>query len=267
MSDASHLEPEYPDPERGATRRQLVAGAAAAVGGAGLLVADEATAAGARSSRHTQNSRQLMDVIATAEVAGVIINTLAYESAARLFPRDEVTRRNFAAAARQDLLHYQALVSSELGAKPLTTRIWIPDAVLATRATLLETIEIASTVFINAYLLATTVFANRGKAVLARVSAEFMGVEAVHRAVARQANGKPILDRAFMRYSQPEDSPDSPIKGAPGFRTAIGHVRFFESLGFGFGREGSGRPGQLYEFDEVSKRTPEDPAVTTRSPR
>ena len=252
---------------RPATRRQLVAGAAATLGGLGLLgAADDATAR-ARYSRHRENSKELMNVIATAEVAGVILNTLAYEQGARLFPRDSATQRNFAAASRQDLLHYEALIGPEIGAKPLTKKIWIPSAVLATRANLLETVEIASTVFINAYLLATTVFANREKAVLARQSAEFMGVEAVHRAVARQANGKPVLDRAFMRYSQPEDSPDSPIKGAPGFRTALGHVRFLETLGFGFGKPGTGQPGVLYDFDEVIKRVPEDPAVTTRKPR
>lgn len=261
MTDPHSLAPAAP------TRRQLVAGAAATLGGTGLLgLADDASAR-ARYSRHTQNSTQLMNVIATAEVAGVILNTLAYEQGARLFARDSVTQRNFGAAARQDLLHYEALISKDIGARPLTKRIWIPNAVLATRASILETIEIASTVFINAYLLATTVFANREKAVLARASAEFMGVEAVHRAVARQANGKPVNDRAFMRYSQPEDSEDSPIKGEPGFRTALGHVRFLEKLGFGFGREGTGQPGQFYEFDEVIKRTPEDPAVTTRSPR
>ena len=267
MSDPSHRDHREAPPRHAPTRRQLVAGAAATLGGGVLAFGGEASAYPARASNHTQNSRELMNVIATAEVAGVILNTLAWEQGARLFPRDAATQRNFAAAARQDLLHYQALIAAPVRARPLTKRIWIPNAVLATRASLLETVEIASTVFINAYLLATTVFANREKALLARISAEFMGVEAVHRAVARQANGKPVLDRAFMRYSQPEDSPDSAIKGEAGFRTAIGHVRFFEKLGFGFGREGTGKPGLLYDFNEVIKRTPEDPAVTTRSPR
>ena len=267
MSDFPRTALEKVDPHRPATRRQLVAGAAATLGGLGLLGAAEDAPARARYSKHRENSKDLMNVIATAEVAGVILNTLAYEQGVRLFPRDSTTQRNFAAAARQDLLHYEALIGPEIRAKPLTKQIWIPNAVLATRANLLETVEIASTVFINAYLLATTVFANREKAVLARQSAEFMGVEAVHRAVARQANGKPVLDRAFMRYSQPEDSADSPIKGSPGFRTALGHVQFLESLGFGFGKPGTGQPGVLYNFDEVITRTPEDPAVTTRKPR
>lgn len=267
MSDLPQTALDPTDPSRPATRRQLVAGAAATLGGLGLLGAAEDAPARARYSKHRENSKDLMNVIATAEVLGVILNTLAYEQGARLFARDPATQRNFRAAARQDLLHYEALVANEIGARPLTKRVWIPNAVLATRANLLENIEILSTVFINAYLLATTVFANREKAVLARQSAEFMGVEAVHRAAARQANGKALLDRAFMRYSQPEDSADSPIKGTPGFRTALGHVQFLESLGFGFGKPGTGQPGAFYDFDDVITRTPEDPAVTTRKPR
>jgi hypothetical protein len=46
----------------------------------------------------------------------------------------------------------------------------------------------------------------------------------------------------------------------------MAHVRFLESLGFGFGQSGS-QPGQLYDFNEVVKRTPDDPGVTTRVPR
>lgn len=260
MAESFHLDPDHTS--RLPTRRQLVAGAAATLGGASLLAS-----AGDAEAEHTQNSRDLLNVAATAEVVGVILNTLAYEQGARLFPRDSSIQRDLGAAARQDLIHYQVLISKDVGAKELTRQIWIPDSVFATRTTLLETLEIAATVFINAYLLAATVFANREKAVLARVSAELVGVEAVHRAIARTANGKPANDRAFMRYSQPEDAPDSAIKGAPGFRTARGHVQFFRTLGFGFGKEGTGTPGRFYSFDEVSARTPEDPTVTTRSPR
>jgi hypothetical protein len=256
FSDAEHPSRLRP------TRRQLVAGAAATLGGASLLAAaDDAQA------EHTQNSRDLLNVAATAEVVGVILNTLAYEQGARLFPRDATIQRDLGAAARQDLIHYQVLISEDVGAKALAQQIWIPDAVFASRSSLLETLEIAATVFINAYLLAATVFANRGKAVLARVSAELVGVEAVHRSIARTANGKPANDRAFMRYSQPEDAPDSAIKGVPGFRTARGHVHFFRTLGFGFGKQGTVTPGRFYDFDEISARTPEDATVTTRSPR
>ena len=40
-----------------------------------------------------------------------------------------------------------------------------------------------------------------------------------------------------------------------------------EAAGFGFGKQGA-MPGQFYDYDEVSKRTPDPgfPAVNTRKP-
>lgn len=249
-----------------ATRRQLVAGAAATLGGMGLLgLAENADAASARASRHTQDPQELLNVAATAEVAATIINTLVFENAARLFPGDEVTTRNFRAAAREELIHYQVLTSSAVGARAITQRIWLPNAILADRATVLNTVEVGDTVFINAYLLATTVFGNRRNGRLARITAEFMGVEAVHRALARQSNGKLGNDRVFMRYTQVEDA-DSAARGTAGFTRALSHVRFLESRGLGFGREGA-QPGAFYEFAQVSARTPDDPGLSTRTPR
>ena len=118
---------------------------------------------------------------------------------------------------------------------------------------------------INAYLLATTVFGNRGNGANARIAAEFMGTEAVHRALARQSNGKLGNDRVFMRYSQVEDA-DSAARGTPGFTRALSHVRFLESRGLGFGKMGA-QPGAFYEFDQVSARTPDDPGLSTRTQR
>jgi hypothetical protein len=250
-----------------ATRRQLVAGAAATLGGMGLLgVVDDAEAKRATAARHKQDPQELLNVAATAEVAATIINTLVVENSNRLFPGDAVTQRNFRAAAREELIHYQVLTSRAIGAKPVTKRIWLPNAILADRTATLNAVEVGDTVFINAYLLATTVFGNRGNGMVARIAAEFMGVEAVHRALARQSNGKLGNDRVFMRYSQREDAADSPAAGTTGFRTAAAHVSFLESRGIGFGKEGA-QPGAFYEFDAVSARTPDDPGLSTRAPR
>ena len=251
--------------EPAATRRQLVAGATATLGGLGLLGFAESADARVRAARHRQDPQELLNVAATAEVAATIINTLVFENAARLFPGDPVTTRNFRAAAREELIHYQVLVSSAIGARAITKRIWIPNAVLANRASVLNTVEVGDTVFINAYLLATTVFGNRGNGATARIAAEFMGTEAVHRALARQSNGKLGNDRVFMRYTSVEDA-DSAARGTAGFARALSHVRFLESRGLGFGRAGAA-PGAFYEFDAVSARTPDDPGLSTRMPR
>ena len=98
----------------------------------------------------------------------------------------------------------------------------------------------------------------------ARYLAEFMGAEAVHRALALQSLGKLGNDRAFMRFGQREETPGLPTTGKPGFyriATAVdaapgGRLRI---------RRGGPRPGAFYEFDEVSKRTPDPSGVHTRS--
>jgi hypothetical protein len=82
--------------------------------------------------------------------------------------------------------------------------------------------------------LGFTVFARGGGlrgSRFARFAAEFMGVEAVHRALALQSLRGFGNDRAFMRLGQREQTPGLPITGEGGF----------------------------YEFAEVNARTPDDP--------
>jgi hypothetical protein len=65
-------------------------------------------------------------------------------------------------------------------------------------------------VFINAYLLGTTVFARQGTlsgSKLARYAAEIMATEAVHRAVALQSLGKLGNDRVYAKFAQREVRP------------------------------------------------------------
>ena len=246
-----------------ATRRQIVAGAAATLGGMGLLgVAADADAATVKGSRHSEDPQTLLNVAATAEVLATIANTVGAELFADEF--DAVTLRNVRAAAREELVHYNVLTTA-LRARPVTKRIWIPNDAVATPEAFLSTLEVGDQVFVNAYLLATTVFGNRGNGTAARIAAEFMGVEAVHRALARQSLNKLGNDRVFMRFSQAETAPDAPNQGTPGFRKALSHVTYLQSLGFGFGAPGS-KPGQFFDFDEVSQRTPTDPDLNTVTP-
>jgi len=255
--------------ESAATRRQIVAGVGATLGGMGLLgLVNEAEAAPARGAEHRESVESILNVAATAEVLATIANTVGAEVFANQL--DPVTLRNVRAAAREELVHYRVLRS--LGARELTKRIWIPNAAVASPRAFLSTLEVGDQVFVNAYLLATTIFANRTRISagrrgrLARIAAEFMGVEAVHRALARQSLGKLGNDRVFMRYSQPEGAPDAPNRGAPGFRTVASHVAYLQRLGFGFGRQGA-TPGAFYDFDVVSRRTPSDPSLNTFGPR
>ena len=111
---------------------------------------------------------------------------------------DPVTLANVQAAAAEEKIHYQTLISDAVGAKPVTKRIRVPDEVFSSAQNFLTTLVVGDQVFINAYLLAGTVFARAGGvsgSKFARYAAEFMGVEAVHRALALQSLGRLGNDR------------------------------------------------------------------------
>jgi len=229
-----------------ATRRQLVAGAAATIGGLGLLgVPGAALAGGGAAGVNTPEN--ITNIAATAEVLATIVNTVGGEEV----DLDDVTLRNVRAAAREELIHYNVLVSPGFGGSPLTKRIWVPDTVFANATNFLSALEVGDQIFINAYLIATTVFGNAGNGTVARYAAEFMGAEAVHRALARQSLGKLGNDRAFMKYS---------------FNKITTAVSLLQGAGFGFGERGA-TPGQFYNFNQVSQRTPNPSGVNTRAPQ
>ena len=174
-------------------------------------------------------------------------------------PRDG--QRKISASAVQELGHYEVLV--QLGGRSVTKRIWVPDRVLASADSFLRTVEVGDQVFINAYLIATTAFAKAGKGDVARAAAEFMGVEAVHRAFARDLRGVLGNDRMFMKFDDPEMAPGAPNRGAPGFQRIEGAVAQLQAAGIGFGAQGA-TPGKFYDFDTVKTRTPEVPDVNSR---
>jgi hypothetical protein len=241
-----------------ATRRQLVAGAGAALGSMGLLglATGDAFAQGGGGSMGTppNTMENIANIAATAEVLATIVNTVGPERVSL----DATTRANIRAAAREELIHFEVLTSEAVGAKPVTTRIWVPNAVFASREGLLTTLVVGDQIFINAYLLGLTVFARAGGLTgsrFARYLAEFMGAEAVHRALALQSLGRLGNDRVFMRFAQREEVQGLPSTGQPGFYRIDQAVAQLQAAGFGFGEEGSA-PGAFYEFDEVRRRTP-----------
>ena len=141
----------------------------------------------------------------------------------------------------------------------------MPDAVFQGRRNLLSTLIVGDQIFMNAYMIATTVFGNSGNGDLARIASEFMGAEAVHRALARQSLGQLGNDRVYMKYDQVEEA-RGPGQGMPGFTDITVAVQQLQAAGFGFGVKGA-KPGSFYEFDEVSQRTPDPREVNTRAPR
>lgn len=229
--------------ESASTRRKFVGGAAATLGSMGLLGLTASSPA--MASMRKNDPQTILNVAATAEVLATIVNTVGGERVAL----GSVEQANIDAAAYEELIHYKALRS--VGGRPATKKIWVPDAVFASQTGLLSTLVIGDQIFINAYLIGTTVFGDAGEGRIARQAAEFMGAEAVHRALAKQSLGQLGNDRAFMKYKF------TGINAAP---------RILQQKGFGFGKEGA-KPGAFYDFDDVEKRTPKPSAVNTLTPR
>lgn len=257
MSDGFNLVAKAIDEQHAeksaSTRRQFVKGAAATVGGLGILGAFPAGALASRNSTQT-----ILNVAASAEVLATIVNTIGFE---RGLGGDAVTQRNIKAAAREELIHYQRLVS--YGGVAVSKKIWVPDAVFANRTNFLNTLQVGDDIFVRAYLVATEAFGDRGDGELAITAAQFMGVEAVHRALARQSLGQLGNDRVFMPEDQRETAPGSPVRGQRiGFEDITVAVKRLQAAGFGFGEEGA-TPGAFYRFDRVKERVPNDPDLNT----
>lgn len=253
-----------------ATRRQIVAGAAATLGSMGLLgvAASGASAQSGPPSSERNDSpntvENIVNIAATAEVLATIVNTVGFERVSL----DPTTKRNVEAAAREELIHYDVLVSDAVGARALTKRIWVPNEIFESKENFLTALVVGDQVFINAYLLGGTVFARAGGlrgSRFSRFAAEFMGAEAVHRALALQSLGRLGNDRVFMKFGQREEVEGLPTTGQGGFYRITEAVTILESVGFGFGKEGS-KAGQFYDFDEVRRRTPNPADVNTRTP-
>jgi hypothetical protein len=265
MSDA--LNTAYESIDRGhaaeppATRRAFVAGAAATLGSMGLLGLPDLADARRRGGGHRLRGdlQEVLNVAASVEVLATCINTIAHE---RGTAGDEVTRYNVAAAGRHELLHHDELVA-DFGARPVATRVWIPDAIFASRTNLLRAVQNGDGIFINIYLIATTLAGQRGNGRLARAASEIMGVEAVHRALARQSLGLLGNDRAFIRFRQPEAAEGAPDLGRPGFTDVREAFARLKAAGIGFDEQ-TPAPGAFYDFAELRKRTPDPDAVNTR---
>ncbi len=96
------------------------------------------------------------------------------------------------------------------GGKALTTSYWFPDAAFGGGAIgLFETLKVVETIEIGLYLIGVRAFARGGEDSGARLCAEAMGTEAVHRALVRFAQGElgeeigPPNDAGFENFEWP----------------------------------------------------------------
>ena len=200
--------------------------------GAGVVAA--ATPLGRALARSSADTPQVVGTTAvTAEALAVTYLTQLIGTLGSKLGKAEMPLKA-ANQAEQD--HYQFL--SKAGFTPQTTKFWIPDAAFDP-AKVAATIETLETVFVNAYLIGTTVFASAKSAQLARYAAEIAGVEAEHRTLARQLQGKLPDDLAYESYK---------------VMTMNDIVGELTAAGIGFGKQGS-QPGSFYTYNGTTSST------------
>lgn len=179
--------------------------------------------------------QEVLDFLVTQEQLSVTALTTAIERAngtpsAAFLPvmRNGVTT---------EFNHLEAL--SKAGGQPLTTKYWIPDAAFDNGGVgLFSAFEIVESVEISLYLIGVSAYARARDEQGARMCAEAMGTEAVH--------------RALFRFAQGQLGKDVGVPNDVGFenfdQTSLRAVRdALEGLGIGYGKQGNGA-GRFYEY-------------------
>ena len=188
------------------------------------------------SSAPTAEDRQgLLDFLVTQEQFGVVAVGAAVERAPGTPSEAFLPVLRNAVTAE----YHHAVALEALGGKALTTRFWIPDAAFGDGGPgLFATLEAVETIEVSMYGVGVDAFARSNDADAARLCAQALGVEAVHRALTRfaqgQLGGKAEVpnDVGFENYDWP----------------SIAKVRAaLEGLGIGYGVEGAG-PGRFYDY-------------------
>jgi hypothetical protein len=189
----------------------------------------------AASSGTKSGLRDVLDFLVTEEQLGVTFVTAAIERAAGTPSEAFVpVLRN---AVTTEFHHVEALKAA--GGHALTTKYWFPDAAFGGGGVgLFSTLEIVETIEISLYLIGVSAYARAGDERGARLCAEAMGTEAVHRALVRFAQGQLGKDVGVPNDVGFENFDWPTVESA---RVAL------EGLGIGYGTATS-QPGRFYEY-------------------
>jgi hypothetical protein len=196
------------------------------------IITDAAKAA--HTGTH-QGLQELLDFLVTQEQLSTTFLTAAVERAdgtpsAAFLP----VLRN---AVTTEFHHVQAL--EKAGGQPLTNKYWLPDAAFGDGGVgLFAAAEIVESVEISLYLIGVSAYARAHDEDGARLCAEAGGTEAVHRALVRFAQGQLGKD-----VGAPNDVGFEHF----GWKTVADARDALESLGIGYGKQGSGA-GRFYEY-------------------
>jgi hypothetical protein len=198
-----------------------------------MSIIDAAAEAAQRGGK--DGRREVLDFLVTEEALGVTFVTAAIARAPGT-PSEAFlpVLRN---AVTQEFHHVEALKAA--GGTQLTMSYWFPDAAFDGGGVgLFSTLEIVETVEISLYLLGVSAYAAAGESFGARLCAEAMGTEAVH--------------RALVRHAQNELGRDVGVPNDVGFENfdwqSVAAVRDeLERLGIGYGVQSS-LPGRFYAY-------------------
>lgn len=192
-------------------------------------------AAKAAQTGTDQGLQEVLDFLVTQEQLSVTFVGAAIERAsgtpsAAFLP----VLRN---AVTTEFHHVEVL--KKVGGQPLTSKYWFPDAAFDNGGVgLFSTAEIVESVEISLYLIGVNAYARAQDEQGARLCAEAMGTEAVH--------------RALVRFAQGQLGKDVGVPNDVGFENfdwpTVAKARdALERLGIGYGKKGSGA-GRFYEY-------------------
>jgi hypothetical protein len=193
------------------------------------------SAAKAAHAGADKNMQEMLDFLVTQEQLSVTFLGAAIERAkgtpsAAFLP----VLRN---AVTTEFHHVEALKT--LGGEPLTAKYWLPDAAFDNGGVgVFSTAEMVETVEISLYLIGVSAFARAQDDAGARLCAEAMGTEAVH--------------RALVRFAQGQLGKDVGVPNDVGFENfdwpTVAKARgALEALGIGYGKQGAGA-GRFHEY-------------------
>jgi hypothetical protein len=239
------------------SRRALLERAAVgatAVAGAGAFAGPAlASSAGVWDHNHSRDfQKRVLDFIITQELFGVTVVSEAVRRAPGTPSEQFLPVLRAAVATEFD--HVRAL--DAVGAKPLTSRFWVPDAAFGGGGVgLFAAIEAVETIELSMYLIGVTEMTRRRDAFKARLCAEAMATESEHRVLARYAQ-----DLLGTDVGVPNN-----ISFAPFNLQSVSAVKAaLEALGIGYGRQGA-TPGRFYDYpgDPVANGVGTAQTVTT----
>jgi hypothetical protein len=216
----------------GTTRRRMLgrAGALAAAGGMAAL-AGPATA-GAHGTGGSLG--RFLNFTVTQEQFGVTAVTNAIRKAPGT-PSEQFVGV-LRAAVTTEFTHVEALEA--IGAEPLTSRFWIPDAVFDGGVGLFTSLAAVEAIEVSLYLVGVTIFSLRSDDFGARLCAEALGTEAEHRVLARFAAS--VLGAPT---SPPNNVGFEPFP----YKSTREVVQALTGLGIGYGTPGAA-PGAFYDY-------------------